>query len=102
MDNFCHVDCPTLKTQSYEEANKCTKAPVVTEPINGCKLMISANFILCLDLKANKMARLTLQQGFRPFPDGLQIWCRDQVSMHEKLVFCMGKSLFSVDQTVIK
>ncbi|KAF4632326.1 hypothetical protein G7Y89_g5802 [Cudoniella acicularis] len=35
MDNFCHQDCPVLKTQSYEIANKCTKAPVVKEPIDG-------------------------------------------------------------------
>lgn len=37
MDNFCHVDCPVLKNQTYEEANKCTQAPVVNEPIDGCK-----------------------------------------------------------------
>jgi hypothetical protein len=38
MDNFCHQDCPTLKTQSYDDANKCTKAAVVGEEIDGCKL----------------------------------------------------------------
>ncbi|KAF8861585.1 hypothetical protein BDZ45DRAFT_703320 [Acephala macrosclerotiorum] len=27
MDNFCHVDCPVLKNQTYEEANKCSMAP---------------------------------------------------------------------------
>ncbi|KAH8665065.1 hypothetical protein BGZ60DRAFT_470745 [Tricladium varicosporioides] len=35
MDNFCHVDCPHLKNQTYEQANKCTQAPVVHEQIDG-------------------------------------------------------------------
>jgi len=35
MDNFCGVDCPVLKKQTIEEANKCTKPAVVQEQIDG-------------------------------------------------------------------
>ncbi|KAI0455601.1 hypothetical protein F5B21DRAFT_470942 [Xylaria acuta] len=35
MDKFCGVDCPELKKQTIEEANKCSKPPVVMESIDG-------------------------------------------------------------------
>lgn len=38
MDARCNgAVCSQLKTQSSEEAMKCTKAPVVNEEIDGCK-----------------------------------------------------------------
>ena len=35
MDKFCGTDCPELKTQTIEEANKCSKETVVEERIDG-------------------------------------------------------------------
>ncbi len=35
MDKFCGQGCPELKTQTIQEANKCTKATVVNEVIDG-------------------------------------------------------------------
>ncbi|KAF2199510.1 hypothetical protein GQ43DRAFT_450228 [Delitschia confertaspora ATCC 74209] len=35
MDSPCYVNCPTLKTQTIEEANKCSMEPVVKEDIDG-------------------------------------------------------------------
>jgi hypothetical protein len=38
MDARCSgATCSKLKTQSSDEANKCTKAPVVKEEVDGCK-----------------------------------------------------------------
>ncbi|KAF2119457.1 hypothetical protein BDV96DRAFT_486383 [Lophiotrema nucula] len=34
MDAFCGVDCPQLKTQSTQQANRCTIQPKVVEPID--------------------------------------------------------------------
>ena len=31
----CNVNCPTLKTQTIAEANKCTQQQAVKEPIDG-------------------------------------------------------------------
>lgn len=38
MDSACYVTCPTLKTQTIDEANQCTLSSVVDESIDGCKL----------------------------------------------------------------
>jgi hypothetical protein len=35
MDTPCYVDCPVLKTQTIEEANKCGIEPLVKEDIDG-------------------------------------------------------------------
>jgi hypothetical protein len=34
MDAFCNVNCPQLKTQSVQQANRCTIKPKVVEPID--------------------------------------------------------------------
>lgn len=38
LDSPCYVNCPTLLTQTVEEANNCSKAATVSELIDGCKL----------------------------------------------------------------
>jgi hypothetical protein len=35
MDQFCGTDCPVLKKQTIQEANKCSKPAVADEPIDG-------------------------------------------------------------------
>jgi len=41
MDARCTGDtCKVLKTQTTEEAMKCTKAQVVKDDVDGCKLYI--------------------------------------------------------------
>jgi hypothetical protein len=40
LDSECYVNCPVLKTQTIEEANKCSKAATVNEPIDGCELPV--------------------------------------------------------------
>lgn len=35
MDRYCGVDCPELKKQTIEQANKCSKAVVAREGIDG-------------------------------------------------------------------
>ncbi|KAK3988992.1 hypothetical protein QBC44DRAFT_242557 [Cladorrhinum sp. PSN332] len=35
MDKYCGVDCPELKTQSVQEANKCLQKAVVDEGVDG-------------------------------------------------------------------
>ena len=41
LDARCTGDtCNVLKTQTVEEADKCTKAPVVKEDVDGCKLNV--------------------------------------------------------------
>ena len=37
MDSPCYVNCPTLKTQSISEMNKCSVPTVVDENFDGCK-----------------------------------------------------------------
>lgn len=37
MDDPCYVNCPTLKTQTVEEQNKCSVPDIVQEDIDGCK-----------------------------------------------------------------
>jgi len=37
MDANCNVNCPTLKSQSLQEGNKCAVQPMVNEDIDGCK-----------------------------------------------------------------
>jgi hypothetical protein len=37
MDSPCYVNCPTLKTQSIAEMNKCSVPDVVNENFDGCK-----------------------------------------------------------------
>lgn len=37
MDARCNVNCPTLKSQSAQQAMQCTKAPAVKEDVDGCK-----------------------------------------------------------------
>ena len=37
MDSPCYVNCPTLKTQSISEMNKCNVPTVVEENFDGCK-----------------------------------------------------------------
>lgn len=37
MDQFCNVNCPTLKTQTTQAANRCTIKPKVQEDVDGCK-----------------------------------------------------------------
>jgi hypothetical protein len=41
MDARCNVNCPTLKSQSAQQAMQCTKAPAVKEDVDGCKSTIS-------------------------------------------------------------
>ena len=38
MDSECYVNCPTLKTQTLETGNQCSKKATVDEDIDGCKL----------------------------------------------------------------
>ncbi|KAM7216965.1 protein of unknown function (DUF1996) domain containing protein [Rhypophila decipiens] len=35
MDSSCYVNCPTLKTQSISQQNKCTVPDMVKEPLDG-------------------------------------------------------------------
>lgn len=37
MDSPCYVNCPTLKTQSVSEMNKCSVPNTVDEDFDGCK-----------------------------------------------------------------
>jgi hypothetical protein len=37
MDSPCYVNCPTLKTQSVSEMNKCSVPNTVDENFDGCK-----------------------------------------------------------------
>ncbi|TVY83068.1 hypothetical protein LSUE1_G002377 [Lachnellula suecica] len=41
LNSPCFVNCPTLQTQTIEEANNCSKSATVNEPIDGCKLHVS-------------------------------------------------------------
>ena len=36
MDAHCYVSCPTLKTQSIAQQNKCTVPVMVNEKLDGC------------------------------------------------------------------
>ncbi len=37
MDSPCYVNCPTLKTQSISEMNKCAVPNTVDENFDGCE-----------------------------------------------------------------
>ena len=37
MDSPCYVNCPTLKTQSVTEMNKCAVPNTVDEDFGGCE-----------------------------------------------------------------
>ncbi len=37
MDSPCYVNCPTLKTQSVTEMNKCAVPNTVDEDFEGCE-----------------------------------------------------------------
>ncbi|KAK0712017.1 hypothetical protein B0H67DRAFT_493768 [Lasiosphaeris hirsuta] len=43
MDRYCGVDCPELKKQTIEQANKCSKAVVARENIDGWLNAIPGN-----------------------------------------------------------
>lgn len=64
MDNFCHVDCPHLKNQTYEQANKCTQAPIVHEQIDGCKSKLAYEVY-----QPKNVANFGAFQGSRHFPE---------------------------------
>ena len=38
MDSPCYVNCPVLKEQTIEEANKCSVKNNIDEDIDGCEL----------------------------------------------------------------
>jgi hypothetical protein len=46
MDNYCGVDCPILKKQTIQEANKCSKPSVVNETIDGWLQSLPGNLPL--------------------------------------------------------
>ena len=41
MNANCDVSCPTLKTQTIAQANKCLKSMNVKEEVDGCELSYS-------------------------------------------------------------
>jgi hypothetical protein len=46
MDSSCYVNCPTLKTQSISEMNKCSLGATVNEKVDGCKLPLTFLFLV--------------------------------------------------------
>ncbi len=46
MDANCNVNCPTLKTQTIAQGNKCVKSMTVTEEIDGCEFVYVVLFFL--------------------------------------------------------
>lgn len=49
MDARCNVNCPTLKSQSAQQAMQCTKAPVIDENVEGCESTAVAPYLLRAD-----------------------------------------------------
>lgn len=40
MDSPCYVNCPTLKTQSMADMNKCSMEIDFKEEIDGCRFLL--------------------------------------------------------------
>ena len=73
MDSPCYVNCPTLKTQSMDVMNECSKKIDFEEPIDGCAFPVSQSVRVSMTLT---FCRARCDSGLARHQGGEGLRCR--------------------------